>query len=245
MEKLKIFLKELGFGKNEIEVYTNLITMKDSTVLEISKKTSIHRSNIYEALSNLTNRGLVFNFEDPVKKYSAKNPKILLEFLKSKQLELKDILKKIEQKTCTSKESKIGKIKGKTALIESLFNLLKLKEPMYVYGMKKNTHEILGPIIKNLEKERLDKKIKIKIIYDSGSDKIMRIMDKKEMLEVKSLPSIYNSDITTWVCKDSVLIVNWTKNISITKIEDEEIAKSYSQYFNLLWNGAKCEVCKI
>jgi sugar-specific transcriptional regulator TrmB len=245
MEKLTKFLEELGFGRNEILVYMALITMKEATVLEISKKINSHRSNIYEALDSLVKRGLVFNFEDPVKKYYAKNPKSLMEFLKNKQLELEDILKNIERQINVPKENRIGKTKGKTALIESISDLLKLNKTIYVYGMKKNTHEVLGPAMKIFEKERIKKKIEEKIIYDSDSNKIMKIMDKKEFLEVKSLPPKYNSDITTWVCKDTVLIVNWESDISITRIEDEEIARSYSQYFNLLWNGAKCEVCTI
>lgn len=67
MEKLKEFLSSMGFGRNEIEVYVALVGLGASSVLDISKKVKIHRSNIYEALEKLFEAGLVLKVDKPKK----------------------------------------------------------------------------------------------------------------------------------------------------------------------------------
>ena len=64
MEKIKEFLISLGIGKNESEVYAALTMYGTSSVLEISRKTNLHRSNIYDSLNELIRRGIVFKEGD-------------------------------------------------------------------------------------------------------------------------------------------------------------------------------------
>ncbi|VVB77884.1 HTH-type sugar sensing transcriptional regulator TrmB [uncultured archaeon] len=240
MEKLKIFLGELGFGKNEVEVYTALLGMGESTVLQISKKTGVHRSNIYEALDTLIKKGLVSSIENPIKKYFPRNPKCLLEFIKSKEIEFSQISQELENKTSSSCETKIGRTKGKLAFRDSLFNLLTLSSPIYVFGVKSNSNEAINLAFDLFHRERIRRKIKMRMMYHSNEKsaiKSIQEIKKRGYTEVKKFPMEYNSEITTFICSSKIIIMNWT-DLSIVEIEDKEIATDYSKYFDVLWNVA-------
>ncbi|MFH1211984.1 MAG: helix-turn-helix domain-containing protein, partial [Candidatus Woesearchaeota archaeon] len=52
-------LREIGLSKNECRVYLSLIKLGSGTVQEISKKSNVHRANVYDVLNKLMEKGLV------------------------------------------------------------------------------------------------------------------------------------------------------------------------------------------
>lgn len=236
MEKLKTFLEELGYKKNEVDVYTTLLTMGESTVLQISKKVGVHRSNIYEALDNLIKKGLVSSIENPVKKYFPRNPKCLSTFIKSKEIELGEISQELENKTFSSCETRIGKTTGKLAFKDALFNLLELKTPIYIYGRIPNgdAGESIRLAFDLFHRERIRRKLNLKLIYHSHSDS--KNIKKNKFTLTKKFPLDYNSDLTTFICSNKVVIINWTY-FTIIEIDDKDIANDNARYFEALWQS--------
>jgi sugar-specific transcriptional regulator TrmB len=96
MQDIKEFLRSIGIGKNEAEIYVSLVKEGAMTVLEISKITKIHRSNIYEAIDNLIKQGIVWEAHHSQKKvFCARPPLSLVEYLKQKEVELQEIARDI------------------------------------------------------------------------------------------------------------------------------------------------------
>ena len=85
-------LEKLGFSPNEIRVYLTLNDHGSTKAGRIAKIAKIDRSNCYNALKSLTEKGLVsYVLIGEIKWFQATGPKRLLEYIKLgiKRLRLK------------------------------------------------------------------------------------------------------------------------------------------------------------
>jgi len=241
MEKIKEFLISLGVGKNESEVYAALTQYGTSSVLEISRRTNLHRSNIYDSLNELIRRGVVFKEGDSkTQKFTAKDPETFIHYLRQKESELTEVLK--DYHTRISKKNETATIrmtKGIFAIREILNDMLEKNRRIFVYGIPKETIEKVGPILNDFHKERIKKKIPMKHIYNSDSENRVKQLNKMKYTEARMLPSKYDSTATTIINGDSIYIIFWDKEPTITEINGENAANPYKNYFEILWSRAK------
>ena len=81
--------KNLGMSPNEAKIYEELIHLGESSVNTISIKTNVNRSNVYDAMERLVEKGLAAGVMIKGQKhFRAAHPRRLLELLKEKQEEL-------------------------------------------------------------------------------------------------------------------------------------------------------------
>jgi predicted transcriptional regulator len=246
MEDIKEFLRSIGLGKNESEIYVELVKRGISSVAEISKETKIHRSNTYEALTNLLKHSLIYEVSKDKKKFFyARPPTSLADYLKNKEIELKSVVQRLESEhTKHEKESKVRLSQGKFALREAIMGLLEYEKPISVYGIPQNAPEVIGPILENFHKARMEKKIVMKHIYNkgnsNGTDRI-KALNNMPYTEAKHLPTKYDSPVSTLICGDKVLLLMWEGDVTVIEIDNEEVAKSYQNYFELIWKIAKID----
>ena len=237
-EKIKEFLKSVGLKKNETEVYLALLRKEKSSVLDISKITKIHRSNIYDALTNLINEGLVYEVDtDKRKLFYARPLKSLFGYLKHKEIELKEIIDNFDIVNFT--ERKVGISKGKFALKQALMDLLDSGEPIIVYGIPKFAIETIGPILKEFHKERIKRKILMRHIYNQNAQERIKQLNKMKYTEAKHLSEKYDSLVSTNIAGDKIILIIWDKEISIIEITEEKIAHVYKNYAEILWKKAR------
>jgi len=245
MEDIKEFLRSIGLGKNEAEVYMALIKKGVSSVQDISRETKIHRANVYNAVDNLIDKGIAFAVvKDGHRVFYGREPKVLLNYLKEKELELNSIIKTLEiQNIIQPKKSNVEISKGKFALREALFKLLDLKEAISTYGIPREIHGDIKMIFDSFNRERLKRKIQLKCIHniEKRDSKINNLaFDMIESCtEAKHLPSKYNSPVTTFVCGNKTILVIWHEDVSIIEIDNGEVAESFRNYFEVLWKAAK------
>lgn len=237
-DKISEFLNSLGLGKNESKIYLALTKKQDASVLEISKITNIHRSNIYDALTNLINHGLVYEVNVEGRKlFHARPLKSLLDYVKQKEIELKDIIENFQLSEPT--EKKLGISKGKFALKQALMSLLESGEEIVAYGIPRAASETIGPIINEFHKERIKKKIPMKHIYNQDAGERIKKLNKMKYTEAKHLSEEYDSHVSTNIVKDKVILFIWDKEISVIEIIDKNLADSYRKYFGILWKRAR------
>lgn len=244
MEDVKEFLKSIGLGKNEAEVYVNLVKRGASGAHDIAKETKIHKANVYPAIDNLMDKGLVYAItKDGKRIFYSREPKVLLNYLKEREIELDLIVTKLQsQNFIKTKESNFGISKGKFALRETLLKLLELKKTISTYGIPREMEDEIEIIFSNFNKERIKNRIKLRCIHnvekkDNKEDIFCRI--NTALTESKHLPSKYNSPVTTFICATKTILVIWHEDINIIEIDNQEVADSYQNYFELLWKSAK------
>ena len=85
--------EQLGMSPNEAKIYETLVTGLEMAVSEISVKAKVHRRNVYDALSRLLEKGLVFQiFQKGENLYRAVHPQKLMEVLEERKNEMQSAL---------------------------------------------------------------------------------------------------------------------------------------------------------
>ncbi len=239
MEEIEIHkaLEAVGLSKNEVTVYLDLLRAGKSSAMEISKRAQLHRSNTYDILEKLLEKGIVDeSIEDDKMFFCPIDPKDLLDYARQKESKLKEIIPELEKfHNKTVEESRVYISKGLNSVKNLLNHLLEVNKPVFIYGTPKEATEILGGFIEDWNKTRIEKKISLKHIY--GTDSMKRIKELNEMnfTEARFLPESFNSKVSTNICGNKVVIVLWDIPISAIVIESESVAESYRKKFDILW----------
>lgn len=232
MEKdILLALESIGLNRNEAIVYLDLIKAGNSSAVEISKRTGIHRPNVYDSVAKLIKKGLIKESTESDKKlFSAMGSASLLSYVRQKEFELQKVLHLIDDVDVT--DGNIGSysmvISGLNE-IEKQFHELIGNDEILVYGMPSE----LGGF--RIMFDRLMKKCgnagtKIRIIYSSpvGTNR----------LNSRFLATKFDSKMTTFISGTKVLLFFWNSD-SVVLINDRSISGSYRAYFDKLWENAK------
>ena len=231
----KEILTKIGLSRSESIIYLSLIKLGDITVKEISKDTGFHRTNIYDILEQLKEKGLVsFSKKGKVLYYKSTNPQNLYNLLEEKKEILNDLMPDLEKLNSLNKEKiNVSVFKGKEGM-KAVFN-----------DMREEQKEILGLGIKGQLREYLPIYAK-QFLRDIKLNKVnyYGLYDKKENVspiftEVRLLPKNITIPVATHIYSNKVLITIWEPDLIAILIEAKEISETYKSHFNLLWNISK------
>jgi len=240
-EILKILETSIGMKKNESLVYLDLVRAGASSAIDISKRIKMHRPNVYDVLDKLYREGIVKITTFGNKKvFSPIPPTDLLKYHKEKEYDLEKAVPEIEKKYNSSVEkNELVMTEGLRSIKATITNLLKINKPIYTYGIPKEVPEVLGGFIHDFHKKRIEKKIMLYHIYNFDARKRINQLNKMPYTKAKYLPSLYNTKIDTTVCGDQVSLWIWEFPYTNITIKNHQIAKTYENYFKILWEEAK------
>jgi len=242
--KISGILQSIGLTKNEITLYLDLVKNVNSSALDISKRTRIHRSNTYDSLRNLLEKGFATEaLNEGRRSFSAIDPSKIRDFIRQKEQEFDFILPKLKE--ITSENNSRGAIsmgQGSFALREAASDLLKLNSPIVTYGASQETVDSFGEgFLRDFHKERIKNKIEMRHIYNKSAIERVKFLNKIKYTEAKYLPEKYDTSACTTICKDVVLIYIFSKPILVISIVNSEVANAYRNYFELMWKMGKSE----
>jgi sugar-specific transcriptional regulator TrmB len=240
MKEFEEFLQSIFLEKNEAEIYVALLKSKPSTILEIARMTKIHRSNVYDSISTLMDKGLVVESETQNKKmFFAKSPYSILNYLKEKETEFSSLIEKISFDSNKSGESRVFISKGRLALKNAINSLTENSQAIYVYGVPFQATELIGPMIDDFHRRRIKNKIVMKHIYNVDSIERAKYVNSMKYTEARILPTKHSPSTTVNVTDEKVILIVWNKDITIIEIDDKDVADSYKSYFEILWLKSK------
>lgn len=231
MEKI---LEELGLTANEVKIYLTLLNQGTLNVGKLTSKCGVHRRSVYDGLDRLIEKGIVGYIKvNNIKEYSASNPKELLNILKRKENELEEIMPSLEESyNLTKAKKKTVFFRGKEGIKHIFEDQLKVGEEILVIGGSNKVYDLLKYYLPHYERERKNKKIKTKLIFDTKEQ--VKIPMSKIRYTIYSLgPSAIN------IYGNKVAIIVWSDAPYAILIEDVDITKSYRQHFELIWSVAK------
>lgn len=235
-------LIDIGLSKNEAKVYLTLIEMGNASILDISKRNKVHRTNIYDALDRLKQKGFVFTFTKNNKNYyEAADPDRILNYLKEKEIKLIEILPSLRlSKDFTKPKTEAGIYEGVVANRRLLEGFLKFKEDIFAYGLPKGNTDLSGKWwIDSFHKKRIARKQNMIHIYNENAKQRIKYLNNLPYTEAKYLPKEYNSPVSIEMCGDEVLITSWDKPLVSILIKNKEISKTFKNYFRVLYGIAK------
>jgi sugar-specific transcriptional regulator TrmB len=236
MEKWVPVLEDLGLTKIESKVYITLLKLGASLAGKISKEAQLNRTTTYDALKNLTDKGLVsYIIQANRKWFKATNPEIFFELIKEREEEAKKVIPALAMLYKAPKEEHQVTLYYGGKGIKSVFqNMLREGKPIYVIDSEGMFYEKMPYYAPQFIKEIEKRKIKIKHIVRRGVDvhpsKTTEVRYVLENLSSLSVISIYGN---------KVAITMWTDPPESVIIKNKASAELLKSYFDILWKNAK------
>ncbi len=242
-------LKNIGLSENEAKVYLAMLELGPATMLEISAKAGINRPTAYVQVEALKKLGLVSAQTKGKKKlFMAESPDQLEFVLEKKNVELeqkKSELEKLLPELLTmfslgDQKPEVRFFEGKEGLMRMDEEFLKAKEKSMIGIMSlDDVLNIFPSSSDSYSKRRVKKGIHVKSIYTYSKGPVLKEKDPEMLREARyispeKLP--FNVDITVY--DDNVAIAALRGKISGTIIKHQEIANSFKNFLNLIWNLA-------
>jgi sugar-specific transcriptional regulator TrmB len=230
-------LEMLGLEQKQAKIYLALLQLKQATATKISEDTRIERTLCYSIINKLIDKGLIsYIIQNNVKYFKSAPPEKLMQDLKEKQEQLTNIMPQLIGLTKLNREKTRAELyQGKEGIKTVLKDIIKVGKDHIIFGEDGLQFEKLFPIyskqfVKKLEKEN----IKERVLFKAKGD-----MVKAKGSEFRYLPDDYFSPTCTVVYGNKTAIIIWSEPFLTILIENKEVARSYRNYFEILWGIAK------
>jgi sugar-specific transcriptional regulator TrmB len=246
-------LKRIGLTEGEIKVYQALLDLGECTKTALAKNSGIAPSNIYDVTNRLQEKGIISKVEkDGVAHFSPANPRHILDFLDRKENEIKNekefvnsLLPSLLLKFQEAKEKVNVEVfqgwNGMRTIFEDLIQECEKGENNYVFGASKGeSDEQADRFFLNYSLKREKKGIITNIVFNedlrSRKERI-HFFVKSKLCNVRFIQQSTPAEILLYKNKSCILIL--TKEPLVIRITSQEVAKSFLQYFNVMWSIAK------
>ncbi len=251
---IKEKLSLLGLNNNQAEIYLLLLKHGQTSLLELSRLSSINRTTIYRIAEDLKKLNLVEEIvEARGSKIKAVSPENLRLLLTKKQTELKTITDNLYSliqelsaiKDAPSPTTQVVYFRGQSGLKQLLWNILKAKGESVGYGYADWNASVGRDFAEKLRSERVRRKI-----YDREIQNTDQVEPMSAWTSIKDYNQVYQAcflpretiDIKhdTYIYNDVFSFFNFAGGeLFGIEIHNAEIAKTQKQIFEVLWKLAK------
>jgi HTH-type transcriptional regulator, sugar sensing transcriptional regulator len=243
-------LKEIGLTDGEMRVYLALLELGSSSTGNITRKSRISGSKVYEVLDRLKAKGLASETViNGVKYFEASNPARIIDYLEEKENLISaekqvahKILPELLLRWKTTKKSEVKIYLGfeglKTAN-EDIISTLKKGEEWLSMGLSDQPQS--WEIYFNKRQEvRAKKGIIHKHLINEKYKSLHQKRKGLAFTEFRFLPKELEMPTSTEIYKDKVIImVIAPDNPMAIMIESRAVAESFRKYFKVMWNNCK------
>jgi len=246
MSKVVEKLNKLGLTKNESQIYLAILELGKTNVSKIAQHTNINRRNIYDTLSTLLDKGLLFQIIGEKEGiYAGVDPDKLIELIQSKEIALEAIMPELEKRYQTQKVTeKIVIYKGIDGFKNYLEDILTTGENVYCLGAKGGwSFSELGDFADWFEQERIRKKIKVFNLFDQEMHDI--VLSKKPLYntyaEYRLLPKEFSTNSGLDVFGDKVVTFTglypekFDEDVTLFVLTNQDIADAFRIWFQFMW----------
>jgi len=239
---------KLGFNKNEAIVYVALAKFSQADARQLIKEIGFHKNIVYDNLEKLMDRGLVSHIVIEGRKVFKIEPaETLVGVFEAKEKEaaqqidfarkLAEDIKRIRVKPIQKHESTM--FQGIAGVKQVLNDQLISKQDYVSFGAPQESTDILGvPYWRNYRLRQKEFGAKGKLLFNESlkewSEEIPKTLN-----EVRFLKNFAEPLTQTIVYGNRTAIIVWTEKPTALLIENEDVAKSYREFFNALWEEAK------
>ena len=239
-------LEKFGLSEKEAKLYLTSLELGEDTASNISIKSSLPRTLVYDILERLIDLGLIsYSIKNNKKYFTASPPDELISILKEKEETIKEILPYLKdlQKAKAAKRPKVEIYVGEEGMKTVMNDILRSNsKELLAYGSSRSSYEIMPLFIEKWHKQRVENKIIMKILYNDtkeAKDKVKKFKESLLLAKHRFMPIKLESPTATLIYSNKVVLQSWTKEPFAVMIENEEMAKNQKKYFEELWKIAK------
>ncbi len=228
-------LISLGLTEAESLIYYTVLKLGNCTVKQIAKECGFHRTNIYDILEQLKEKGLITFFkEGKTMKYNASDPNNLYELLKEKEEILDSILPDLKGLyNNSSDEIQVEIYKGVEGMKSAWRDMIKEGKTLYGFGVKGQLREKLPVFAEQWLRDIKKKKIQYYGIYTKRGN------NPSYYTKIKYVSEELSGPVATFIYGDKININIWDPSLVSIVIKSKLVAEMYKKHFNLLWKIAK------
>jgi len=224
-------LRELGLSEGEIKVYVTLLRTGSCSVTKLAEVSGLHRTNIYDTLEKLREKGLVSGFLQKGKKYfTAAEPDNLLNYVDEKREGIKEILPELKKFQGQHEDVEVEMFKGEEGIKTMLKDIVREKKEVKIMGRGGTLRQEMPVFAKQYLRDVNKNRIKHKLLFSRTYDK------ENQFLETKFLPKSFDNPVETMIYGDKVGFALVGKEKVGVLLKSSYFVKAFENYFNLLWN---------
>ena len=240
-------LEQFGLAKNEAIIYEVLLKQGESSVATISRKSNVHRRNVYDSLQRLMEKGLVFEgISKHENLYRGVSPQKLQDLLEEKKIILdRSMPHMLSMFESNSQETQLYVYRGSEGWKNYFRDIVSVKEDFYCIGGKgawldARTESYFPIFLKGLEEAN----IQMHHLFDADiAEKIPEIL-KYVGPQYKFFPAEYSTQASVDIFGDRVAITSKVKSggfteddFTLTVIINPQIADAFRTWFKFMWES--------
>ena len=229
-------LSQFGFSKNESKAYLSLLAQNPATGYEISQRSGVPRSAIYDIMKKMELSGVVSTIGNKPVQYIPISTDQLSQNLTSQfEHNIEELKKKMSKIDTESSEGNVWNIKGYQAMIDHLRSVIdNAEESIFCSIWNREFDELLpqfskaeerGVEIVNFSFTGLDKPVGKNFSYGIEDDKLKEIWQRQIIVVVDRKAVLLGSSNQS---KDNQAI--WTTNPAVLNISLNNIILDITLY---------------
>lgn len=243
-------LQKLGLNEKEVGVYLSLLKHGEGTGYLVAKDLGMKRSSVYFLLDELRKKGLVTRIPKSGRQvFIPKHPKILMEDTQRLMIGIETIIPKLLALTPTNNEPKVTFLEGDNAYFEAMEERMRLatKETesvgffAYVEPMTPELEEInlrsFGAVSEKSQGVRA-----LTVDHPVIREYVSKIHAFPQY-RVRLLPFDKYSSRTSIEAISNVVFIYANDANQIIKIENENLAHTVKQIFEMMWSYTEILGC--
>ncbi|HNU96316.1 MAG TPA: helix-turn-helix domain-containing protein [Candidatus Magasanikbacteria bacterium] len=236
----------LGLNKNEAEIYEILLTGGKSMVKDVLKKTKVQRSNVYNILNTLKDKGLIQETQNRrgLSMYFCENPEKLEMLVLKEQERLEETAEKLKKHLRELKKIYIEKQERPVvSYVQGFEDYKKIYELVFDSPEKESLvfsstfgNTILDNYLTEYGKRKSEAGITTKIF--SSKKPIPSLL--KSDAEFKRIRRYMGEDLPAEILiygKNTMAFLCYQKEPFGVVIENEEIVQTLTKLFNFVWKA--------
>lgn len=247
-------LCELGLKEKEAMVYFALLELGQVGSSKIIQRTGLHGQFVYQALEGLEEKGLAQHaIQAGRKKFNANSPERIRSLVDEKKRAAEDAITKLGELTGRPALQQFEVFQGREAYVTHEFNQLEraeLHSELLLIGggegpegKRMQGDQFLTAMGSRMDEyERLREKKNIRIRYIGGENQRMNLFwykNNRKLFEYRLLPGSLSGLVNTDLWPDMINFNMFGPTIIAFSIKNQELAKSYSDFFETLWKIAR------
>ncbi len=244
---VKNVLHDAGLAGNEVKVYLALLELGSATAGDVAKSSAVNRTNVYDALRTLSEKGLVGFIKKAERRYfEAASPYKIIHYLEEKEDEMRSrrelvesVAPDLEMKRALAKEDQEATVyHGRKGLKTVAEDVIREGSELLVFGAEGEFMRIFRTYSRNWHMRRAKARVRMSIIY---SDRIreQKARESIDFAEMRFSRTLYDTPSTTWVYGDKVAIIVWSDHPIVTLIRSSRVSKSYRAFFREMWRSSR------
>jgi sugar-specific transcriptional regulator TrmB len=243
-------LEEIGLTEGEAKVYAALLRLGSTKTGPLASKAGVSSSKVYKILERLEKKGIVGHvLKGEVKHFTALEPRRLMDYMEEREEQLQEkkrlvekMLPELEKQKSLGRKSEATVYSGfraSTNFFRGIVEELKPGETYYVIGAGYGEGVPgLYDFFYRHHLRRAKRGVRVKMLANHDVRGTL-VETTKHKSEVRFLPEYLITNMEIVFYKNKVYIILAGDELIGFLLENEEAAKGFRKYFNMLWKISK------